>query len=352
MSNKFDIFISYRREGGYDTAKHLYDLLIRDGYRVSFDIDTLRNGDFDVQLYERIDQCKDFLLIVDQHAFDRCLDPNSVPQEDWLRCELAYALKKNKNIIPVFLSGVKGFPRDLPEDIAKVAVKNGPEYNRYHFNSFYKDLKKRFLKSLSINKIWKGLGLGLLFIIIVFGVAFFIVHQPYVEPIPSISPITTDTIDEQIAKAPKKRLLTPEEEAFVKFTGHFLHLETQSIMWDLVLDPIGKDASIDLEEIHGDISEYCNVTNIKKSLGYMGTDFHMPEYWEVTSFNIATDLKSAEIGLLLNFSERTDLPCGAHCTLKLELDDYDNLRVSYSGGSASPWIIPEEYGYKEKFMRQ
>ena len=52
----FDIFISYRRQGGYDTAKHLNDLLVRDGYRVSFDIDTLRNGDFDVQLLNRIDQ--------------------------------------------------------------------------------------------------------------------------------------------------------------------------------------------------------------------------------------------------------------------------------------------------------
>ena len=46
----YDIFISYRREGGYDTAKHLNDLLVRDGYIVSFDIDTLRSGDFDTQL--------------------------------------------------------------------------------------------------------------------------------------------------------------------------------------------------------------------------------------------------------------------------------------------------------------
>ena len=50
----YDIFISYRREGGYETAKHLYDLLNRDGYKVSFDIDTLRNGDFDIELYKRI----------------------------------------------------------------------------------------------------------------------------------------------------------------------------------------------------------------------------------------------------------------------------------------------------------
>ena len=29
---EYDVFISYRREGGYDTAKHLNDLLTRDGY--------------------------------------------------------------------------------------------------------------------------------------------------------------------------------------------------------------------------------------------------------------------------------------------------------------------------------
>jgi hypothetical protein len=168
MKEKYDIFISYRREGGYDTAKHLNDLLVRDGYRVSFDIDTLRNGDFDIQLYERIDQCKDFILIVDQHAFDRCLDSNSVPQKDWLRCELAYALQKNKNIIPVFLSGANGFPDGLPKDIVKVTTKNGPEYNRYHFNAFYKDLKKRFLISRSF-KPFIILSFVLLLIVLLLG---------------------------------------------------------------------------------------------------------------------------------------------------------------------------------------
>lgn len=142
---KYDIFISYRREGGYDTAKHLYDLLVRDGYKVSFDIDTLRSGDFDTQLLTRIEQCRDFILIVDKHAFDRTLDPGFDPHKDWLRCELAHALKHDKNIIPVFLSGVSGFPEGLPKDIAGVAKKNGPEYNRYYFNDFYDTLKRRFL---------------------------------------------------------------------------------------------------------------------------------------------------------------------------------------------------------------
>ena len=42
IMKKYDIFISYRRVGGYETAKHLFDLLSRDGFSVSFDIDTLR----------------------------------------------------------------------------------------------------------------------------------------------------------------------------------------------------------------------------------------------------------------------------------------------------------------------
>jgi len=141
MENNYDIFISYRRDGGFETAKHLNDLLVRDGYTVSFDIDTLREGDFDETLLRRIDQCVDFILVVDKHTFDKTLDPNFDPRKDWLRTELAYALKLRKNIIPLLLSGVDGFPSNLPEDVAYVATKNGPEYNKYYFDEFYKRLK-------------------------------------------------------------------------------------------------------------------------------------------------------------------------------------------------------------------
>lgn len=150
---KYDIFISYRREGGYDTAKHLYDLLTRDGYKVSFDIDTLRNGDFDEALLKRIDECKDFILIIDVHAFDRTLNPKFNPNNDWMRQELAYALKKGKNIVPIFLNGVQGFPVNLPVDISAVTKKNGPKYDRYYFNDFYAKLKLNFLTSRSRGKL-------------------------------------------------------------------------------------------------------------------------------------------------------------------------------------------------------
>lgn len=143
----YDIFISYRRNGGYETAKHLFDLLTRDGYNVSFDIDTLRNGDFDVSLLKRVEECTDFILIVDKHAFDRCIDPYFDRSKDWLRCELAHALLHKKNVIPIMLAGVSSYPENLPSDIVGVIKKNGPKHTMDYFDSFYERLCNNFLES-------------------------------------------------------------------------------------------------------------------------------------------------------------------------------------------------------------
>ena len=141
MSLNYDIFISYRLEGGYETAKHLYDLLSKDGYTVSFDIDTLRSGDFDSELLSRIDQAKDFIIILNKTALDRCMDPSVDIKNDWLRNELAYALKKDKNIIPILASDFV-FPDNLPEDIAKISYKNGIHYNKQYFDAMYGKIKE------------------------------------------------------------------------------------------------------------------------------------------------------------------------------------------------------------------
>lgn len=140
MIKNYDVFISYRRNGGFETARHLYDLLVHDGYDVSFDLDTLREGAFNKQLLTRIDECEDFLIVIDQHAFDRTLDPTFDPQKDWMRIELSYALKKEKNIVPVLLAGAR-FPENLPDDIRQVIYKNVPEYSLSYFDSFYLKLK-------------------------------------------------------------------------------------------------------------------------------------------------------------------------------------------------------------------
>ena len=141
-----DIFISYRRDGGFTTAKHLFDILARDGYAVSFDLDTLRNGRFDEALFSRIDECTDFIIILSKGCFDRTLDPGCHREDDWMRRELAHALKLEKNIIPIMLNGFNDFPSNLPSDIRGVALMKGPKYSREYFDAFYKRLKD-YLKS-------------------------------------------------------------------------------------------------------------------------------------------------------------------------------------------------------------
>ena len=140
MEQCSDIFISYRRAGGFTVAKLLSYMLEHAGFSVFFDLETLREGDFDKQLFSRIDQCTDFLVIIDQHAFDRTMDPEYDPEKDWLRKELAYALKNDKNVIPVRLSGAD-FPDHLPDDIHKVTRKHGPGYSEEYFNAFFQKLK-------------------------------------------------------------------------------------------------------------------------------------------------------------------------------------------------------------------
>lgn len=148
MDTKYDIFISYRRAGGSSTALHLYYLLSEEGYKVSFDIDTLREGKFAPELFNRIDNCTDFLIILNKEAFDRTISGNCPRDNDWMRMELARAIEKEKNIIPVMLSGFE-MPNKklLPPDISSLVDYNGPHHNDEYFDSFYKRLKNIFIKS-------------------------------------------------------------------------------------------------------------------------------------------------------------------------------------------------------------
>jgi len=147
MSKKFEIFISYRRKGGYDTAKLLYDRLRMDGYSVSFDIDTLQKGDFDRELENRVRECKDFLVVLNHGVFDRFFDPNYNPKDDWVRREIACAIIDNKNIVPLILDGFEWPKNPLSPDVKDLARKNGIDLNPKHFEAAYATLKQRFLIS-------------------------------------------------------------------------------------------------------------------------------------------------------------------------------------------------------------
>ncbi len=139
-SQTYDIFISYRREGGESAAQMIYDRLTESGYHVFLDRESLNSGDFDTKIYSVIDDCKDFLLILSPDALDRCQH-----SDDWVRREAEYALLKNKNIIPVIMKGFS-FPEILPSSISALPSKNGVELN-YEFLEAFLEKLEGFLKS-------------------------------------------------------------------------------------------------------------------------------------------------------------------------------------------------------------
>lgn len=141
---RFDIFISYRRDGGGADARMMYDRLTKEGYSVSFDLDTLKNGNFNEELLRRVAECKNFIVLLSKGCFDRTLK-GCKREDDWMRIELATALFNKKNIVTVMLPGFE-FPPKLPPDIDAIRFKNGPKYDLYYLDSFYERLQKDFLQ--------------------------------------------------------------------------------------------------------------------------------------------------------------------------------------------------------------
>ena len=103
----YDVFISYRRSS-FESANLIAEKLRSMGYRVFFDVETLRSGKFNEQLFQVIENCADFIVVLPPNSLDRCHN-----EEDWVRKEVLYAMNKKKNIVPVMLAGFE-WPSPMP----------------------------------------------------------------------------------------------------------------------------------------------------------------------------------------------------------------------------------------------
>ncbi|MDE6779808.1 MAG: toll/interleukin-1 receptor domain-containing protein [Alistipes sp.] len=79
----YDIFISYRRDGGREFARPLKAELELRNYNVFLDFDELKDGVFDRRIMDAIDSAPIFLVVLSPHSLDRCADEN-----DWVRKEI------------------------------------------------------------------------------------------------------------------------------------------------------------------------------------------------------------------------------------------------------------------------
>lgn len=172
MNQVFDIFISYRRkEGGFETANLIHDRLTQAGYKVFMDIENLRSGKFNEQLYRQIDNCKDVIVVLGPNSLERCKN-----EGDWVRLEVAHAIKSDKNIVPVFLRNFKRPEEPLPDDIAELLNYEGIEASQELFNAFLEKLKGKLYskRHLTWNRIRKQLLFIILPVLILAGTLLFI----------------------------------------------------------------------------------------------------------------------------------------------------------------------------------
>ena len=111
----YDIFISYRREGGRELARSLKSELERRGYRVFLDFDELNDGIFDRRIMEAIDAAPIFMVLLSPHALDRCVNA-----DDWVRREIEYALSHDRHVVPIDPDrSFSGFPPGISEVLKK-----------------------------------------------------------------------------------------------------------------------------------------------------------------------------------------------------------------------------------------
>ena len=142
MRNSCQVFISYRRESGEILARMLYDKLTRQGYDAFYDHEDLPSGPFEEELYKRIDECTDVLVVLAPGSLDRCSDP-----KDWVRKEISYAIEANKNIIPIMIPGFSFDNVELPEELLPLKKCNGIEANMGYFPAVMEKLTKQYLHS-------------------------------------------------------------------------------------------------------------------------------------------------------------------------------------------------------------
>ena len=140
MNETYDIFISYRRDGGYYQAKTLGESLhnLYPDLRVFLDLEELGSGRFDESLLQHIRNAGAVVLVVSPGALDRCKNDG-----DWIRREIECALEANRLLIPVFFDNALMPPREsLPEGMQALVDYNGVDYEpEYHASVIEKIVK-------------------------------------------------------------------------------------------------------------------------------------------------------------------------------------------------------------------
>jgi ketosteroid isomerase-like protein len=207
------IFISYRRDDAAGYARSIYDRLdARFPKSIFMDASRIEPGaDFVKAIEEAVGACDTLIVLMGKHwrggrapSEGRLDDPN-----DFVRLEIATALKRNIQVIPVLLREAKPpGAQDLPDDIAQLARIHALEITDEDFDHDIQRLASHIKLSSDGGRRWRKViltigGAALLLIaVVVFG--FF--NRERANPRPRLAtagPETTPTLPSPTAKSPE-----------------------------------------------------------------------------------------------------------------------------------------------------
>ena len=161
---KYDIFISYKRKS-LPTANNLYYRLTTRGYSTFFDLEEMRRDNFNIQLLNYIENAKDVFVILEEGSLDGC-KKEDWENEDWFCHEIAFALEKKKNIIPILLGDYKMPSVDFfPDKLKELSLKHSPDFSFSFFDAYLdKLIEKKFItaeahvqnKAISVFKFYSN----------------------------------------------------------------------------------------------------------------------------------------------------------------------------------------------------
>jgi beta-lactam-binding protein with PASTA domain len=150
------IFISYRREESAGHAGRIYDRL-REKFgrnRVFMDVSAIEPGvDFELAIKQALSACAVFLVVMGRKWLE-CTDEEGKRRldnaSDFIRMEVATALRLNIRVIPVLVQGV-AMPREenLPDDLKPLARRQAIEINDTHWDSELAELVETLERQLA-----------------------------------------------------------------------------------------------------------------------------------------------------------------------------------------------------------
>jgi hypothetical protein len=162
------IFINYRRDDSRGLAGRLADNLRRAfGSRAVFmDVDGMKPGlDFVKQLDAQVSQCDVVLAVIGTNWFEARDDKGQRrfdSEHDYVRIELASALKRDIPVIPVLIDGATLPPEEaLPDDLKSLARRHAMElrYTRFNADAHALELALRdLLPRRRYRWLWPALG--------------------------------------------------------------------------------------------------------------------------------------------------------------------------------------------------